>query len=415
MDSAKLLRLSAPLLQKKAAIPMVTIPQYMLSSPGSVAEGYESTTGWASYGTGTVANNNTPGQFTQGTQGIKFLPASVAQRSYKTLASSANITNFERIYLDIFQHDAFKHITVRLYDATETNYVDAQVTIDNPTNTAVGKIIRGRLSRRRCTVVGSIPAPCVEVRMNIETSTATTHTLDNLILDAKGFGAGVVLCFDDDWSSHYDMAYRILKAHNIRASEALIHPWINTAGFMTWAQVQELDRAGWSILNHGDSHVNLAGQDLATQTARIQGAIDAMAANGLSRCSHYIAYYAGSYDNVTLTACANLGMLLGRGVGSQDVVNLLPHQDIMQINSNTISDADTVAQAEAYLDNAITDKGVAVYHFHNLGAAGEWTEAQFQQFVDYIVVKCKAGLLYPLTFDDFYKLHSGPVAIPAII
>jgi hypothetical protein len=61
---------------------------------------------------------------------------------------------------------------------------------------------------------------------------------------------------------------------------------------------------------------------------------------------------------------------------------------------------------------------VAQMHFHKLVASAtdgtEWAISDFQALMDYIYLKWKAGLIYPLTIDDLYKLTLGPVAVPSV-
>jgi hypothetical protein len=41
------------------------------------------------------------------------------------------------------------------------------------------------------------------------------------------------------------------------------------------------------------------------------------------------------------------------------------------------------------------------------------TFANFYALIDYIATKWRAGLIHPITIDDYYNLSLGPVTIPA--
>jgi peptidoglycan/xylan/chitin deacetylase (PgdA/CDA1 family) len=398
---------------KSIGYPSIVIPQYMQSSQGSCAEGFESAAEW-SLSAGTAANNTTAGQFSQGSQSVKFAPPSIEQRAYKYPFGPVDITNLERVCIDCYAHDKYKVQSIRFYDNhSHVNYMDAVVQFAIH---SLGVMNTYYQCRRLITAGGmSFSSPLVEIRMTISADGAQSFSFDNLILNKVGFGAGVILRFDDSYEVAYTQLYSILQAHHIRATIACMTDQVGASGYLTWDQLIELDRKGWCIANHANNNDSLIGQDLATQTTRIQTAITALESHGLTKGSHLLIYPAATHDDTTHIVMTNLSIPIGVTVGDAvNDVHYLPYYDYSHIQSLTISSTKTVAQAEAYLDNAITDKAIATYHFHNVGAAGEWTVAQFQQFVDYIVVKCKAGLLYPITWSDYNSLISGSVKVPRI-
>jgi peptidoglycan/xylan/chitin deacetylase (PgdA/CDA1 family) len=68
---------------------------------------------------------------------------------------------------------------------------------------------------------------------------------------------GVVLSFDDGRSSDYEIAFPELTAKVLRA-EFFVNPsTIGKAGFLSWAQVSEMGRAGFSFQSHSRDHVAL--------------------------------------------------------------------------------------------------------------------------------------------------------------
>lgn len=74
--------------------------------------------------------------------------------------------------------------------------------------------------------------------------------------DGKVLKPSVVITFDDGLSSDYQNAFPALVACGMTA-----HFFVNTAnvgksGFLTWAQIKEMDKAGMQIGSHGHQHVD---------------------------------------------------------------------------------------------------------------------------------------------------------------
>lgn len=72
-------------------------------------------------------------------------------------------------------------------------------------------------------------------------------------------GGVVTLTFDDGWATTYTTAYHALKEFGFKGNVAVNPDPIDGKwdGYMTLAQLQELDKAGWSIVSHTLSHRDL--------------------------------------------------------------------------------------------------------------------------------------------------------------
>jgi peptidoglycan/xylan/chitin deacetylase (PgdA/CDA1 family) len=69
----------------------------------------------------------------------------------------------------------------------------------------------------------------------------------------------VVLTFDDGRASDYDAAFPLLATAGVRAEFFLNTGTIGSAGFLTWSQVAEMQRAGHGFQSHSHDHVVLRG------------------------------------------------------------------------------------------------------------------------------------------------------------
>jgi hypothetical protein len=103
---------------------------------------------------------------------------------------------------------------------------------------------------------GTILSPTFPVeKITLELRAGAGQVMD---LEVGGLWTNVLklpvpLClwFDDGWAEVYDAAYPMLAAADIKATLAINAGTIGTAGFMTWAQINELAAAGWDVVSHG--------------------------------------------------------------------------------------------------------------------------------------------------------------------
>jgi peptidoglycan/xylan/chitin deacetylase (PgdA/CDA1 family) len=70
-------------------------------------------------------------------------------------------------------------------------------------------------------------------------------------------GAGVALTFDDGRTSDYATAYPALAAAGLRAEFFLNTATVGRPGFLTWAQIREMQQGGMGFQSHGHEHVDL--------------------------------------------------------------------------------------------------------------------------------------------------------------
>ncbi len=68
----------------------------------------------------------------------------------------------------------------------------------------------------------------------------------------------VILSFDDGYADFYDTALPILRAHDFTAVAYIVSGFIGRPGYMTAAQIGEVDRIGIEIGSHTVDHANLA-------------------------------------------------------------------------------------------------------------------------------------------------------------
>lgn len=81
--------------------------------------------------------------------------------------------------------------------------------------------------------------------------------LSELSEDPPDSAGKVVVTFDDGVASDYEVAFPVLAKFSMRAVFFVNTSTVGQAGYLTWAQVSEMSRAGMSIQSHGHHHLDL--------------------------------------------------------------------------------------------------------------------------------------------------------------
>jgi Polysaccharide deacetylase len=124
---------------------------------------------------------------------------------------------------------------------------------------------------------------------------------------------GVVLTFDDTFADQYSNAAPLLDARGIKATFLVNSPRIGTAGYMTIAQVLDLQAHGHEIGGHTLTHPNLTTLTTAQQQHEVCDDRTALLADGLSATS--FAYPFGADNAAVQSVVAGCGYARARDIG----------------------------------------------------------------------------------------------------
>lgn len=197
----------------------------------------------------------------------------------------------------------------------------------------------------------------------------------------------LLIMFDDGFESVIDEAYAYMNPKGIKATMYITSDYIGTAGYMTWAELQTLDTAGWDIANHSETHTPFAGLSQAAQQAEADNCEAALIANSLPDAAIHIAYPNASNDENTEAAMIAAGMLTGRDVDNSGTT-AYTGVDIYLIPCNDIGIAYTLANLMGLVYDALDDGKLAIVLFHSLvetpSAGYEWAIDDFKTFIDFV-------------------------------
>ena len=107
----------------------------------------------------------------------------------------------------------------------------------------------------------------------------------------------IILTFDDGYEDNYLNAFPLLQRYGMVGEFFIITDFVNQAraGYMTWAQIEEMSRAGQRFGSHSRDHPDLRGKSVDYLVWQALGGIEAIQEH-LGHRPRWISYPSGSYD-----------------------------------------------------------------------------------------------------------------------
>ncbi|HWQ88816.1 MAG TPA: polysaccharide deacetylase family protein [Desulfitobacteriaceae bacterium] len=121
----------------------------------------------------------------------------------------------------------------------------------------------------------------------------------------------VAITFDDGYEDNYTNAYPILKKFGYTATVFAVTSYIDSEGYMSWGQLQELTENGWQIEGHTINHPHLLKDKLsaAQLDLELKGARDILEKR-LGRPVRFFAYPFGDYNADIIQKVEKAGYLM---------------------------------------------------------------------------------------------------------
>ena len=225
-------------------------------------------------------------------------------------------------------------------------------------------------------------------------------TSEVLILSSpnKDIFRGLVLTFDDEFDGQYGF-FQYAAPLGIKGTIYVTSDNIGAAGYMTAAQLQEADAAGWLIAVHSKDHTSFYGlsqADIETQITTCQGVLSGLE---MTRGIYHGAYPFGAYNPSTaFPALVATGMLDFRGTHNLSSLDTRTRYKYCWGLSRYMASGDTLAQVQADINNAISEGGYYTQLIHDDSGVDGWSDANWQALCDWIV----ANGLTTVTPEDIW-------------
>jgi len=399
----------------------IPLPQKLILTPAVVLDEMDATTGWGKGQYATLAANTT--EFMSGVASLKVT---------STLDTNGQIVKSFSPALDLsgsnglsFRVRAYTHsvpadtigsfILVAGPDGTMANYFSMSFTAADFQQNK-WRDITPRYNRAWGVGAG---APnwnnigYISIKVGKKTGTVSQVSYD-LISTGPIVKPAVMLTFDDGSDSVYNIAYPLMKARNMVGTAYIISDYIGSAGYMTAAQLQELNANGWDIGNHTSDHTNLTTLTQAEAETKMNDCKVALDALGLTRASSHVAYpYGTGFNETVRAAITHWGGKTGRVASGVPYYNI--PDDVYwpyEITDKGPMPTTLLAEMTGYIDNCILWQGSPIVcGFHKIVASGtpddSWLTSLFTDFLDYIVT----NNIQSITIDECFRLYSGAITV----
>jgi peptidoglycan/xylan/chitin deacetylase (PgdA/CDA1 family) len=212
--------------------------------------------------------------------------------------------------------------------------------------------------------------------------------------------AMITMTMDDGSDTQYDMAYMILKEHNIPATAFIVTGWFGMKpGRLSLEEMHEMQDAGWEIGSHSVSHMKLTQMPFKEVFNETYDSKTWLEARGF-RVSSF-AYPMGNF-NSTIKQLA----------GSIYDVTRTTHKGYVSYShvptDRCVAGMDMPADHNdtfRYIDRAIAEKNWIIFVSHAVHSDGRVVDnlQDLHTIADYIEQNVKEGKLKAVTLIDGYK------------
>jgi peptidoglycan/xylan/chitin deacetylase (PgdA/CDA1 family) len=135
----------------------------------------------------------------------------------------------------------------------------------------------------------------------------TTETLYGYLNGTRGLPSKpIVLTFDDGYEDFFTTALPILRSHDFTAVTYIVSGFIGRSGYMSAAQINELDRYGFEIGSHTVDHANLARLSIGSVRYQVTASKRALE-QLLGHPVNSFCYPSGKFNSDVVAAVAEAG------------------------------------------------------------------------------------------------------------
>jgi peptidoglycan/xylan/chitin deacetylase (PgdA/CDA1 family) len=221
----------------------------------------------------------------------------------------------------------------------------------------------------------------VQAQMDIATTTADEAH------NPSTFPQGIVsINFDDGWKSAFTTGFPIIEAAHLPATFYIVSHYLGDRAYMSVADVLALQAAGEEIGDHTRDHPNLTKLSADEMESEIAGSMADLKADGVQSITTF-AYPYGAFNAETNTVIQSAGYAAARTISNGFDS---PHSNTYLLDAREVTAQTSVAEVEAWIDEAVERKEWLILVFHQLNPAAVANDpyslptASFQAIIDYL-------------------------------
>jgi len=175
----------------------------------------------------------------------------------------------------------------------------------------------------------------------------------------------VTFIFDDGWETDYTVMKPVFDAQGEVACSAIITTKPGTGSYMTWNQIEELQAAGWEILGHTKTHVDLTTSSDAELIDELGGAKEDLEARGFI-IKNFVNPYHATNENVRSFIKRYYRGARSRFIADDHGINepIIHTYKLFTASGTTL----TEEEMKDYIDEAEAENGWILFMLHQTDA-----------------------------------------------
>lgn len=216
----------------------------------------------------------------------------------------------------------------------------------------------------------------------------------------------IILQWDAGYSGVWDNVKPLMDAAGLVGTVNITRSSIDTAGFMTTAQLQALHAAGWDMaIRNGPTHDTFP--DLASLTAEMKSAVQWNRDRGLTRGSNHCIYPVGIMTTYTKPACQAAGILTGRTTVTRYLGSNVATPGLYTLPCLSMNGANYfTGYAKPFIDDCVAFGLGGIMYTHDVQAstpASGISTADMASIISYLAGLQSAGQIDLVTTSQWYN------------
>ena len=248
------------------------------------------------------------------------------------------------------------------------------------------------------------PIDYIDIVPILQQSSGTAYFDDITVNEFAPSQGAVTLMFDDGETGTYTEAKKLLARYGYSGSSAVISDQVDEAGFMTQAQVLDLQTSGWEIVSHSVNHEDMTAMtptqynnELVNSKSALEGFL------GAGKVKDF-AYPLGAYNADIIAAAAAAGYQSTRAYEIGDnPLGSFPYD----VKVQSVVESTTISDVQSWLTAAKTNSRWTMIVMHTVTErAGDDTYYVSPAHLNHILDAVRDSGLSVLTYDQAVQAYA---------